>query len=85
MSRQLTTFGAILCLVAIVSFAAWPFWQWLWLKEATAETQRRVQDLVAAHPELKPALNIALMDKVLTPEEADEILKGGGGPAAATP
>lgn len=72
------TFGAMLCLVAIISFSIWPVWEWLAIKTATAEQQRRVQELVAAHPELQPALNIALLDKALTPEEAAEIVKGAG-------
>lgn len=79
MSRQTMTFGAILCLVAMLSFMAWPFWEWLWIKKADAQQQQRIERLVAAHPELKPALNIALMDGVLTPEEAAEIEKADHG------
>lgn len=78
MNRQWTTFGAVLCLVAIVSFAAWPLWEWLTLKTAPPAVQQRVETLVGAHPELKPAWNIAMHDGVLTWDEAKEIVEGAG-------
>jgi hypothetical protein len=72
------TFGAILALVAMVSFSLWPLWQWLSMRAATAEVQARVQALAEKDPKLMAALKIALMDGTLTPEEAKEIVEAAG-------
>jgi hypothetical protein len=71
-------FGAILCLVAIVSFSAWPVWKGLSAKRASAALEARTRALVEKHPELKPAWNIAMQDGVLTHDEAKEIVEGAG-------
>jgi hypothetical protein len=77
-SGQTKRFGAILCLVAIVSFSVWPLWKWLSVKSASAALQARTQAAVEKHPELKPAWNIAMQDGVLTYGEAKEILEAAG-------
>jgi predicted negative regulator of RcsB-dependent stress response len=78
MNRQMMTFGAILAVVAMVSFSLWPLWQWFSVKAATAELQARTKALVDKHPELKPAWNIAMQDGVLTYAEAKEIVEAAG-------
>jgi hypothetical protein len=75
---QTKRFGAILCLVAVVSFSLWPLWQWISIKKASAALQERTRAAVAKHPELKPAWNIAMEDGVLTWSEAKEILEAAG-------
>lgn len=71
-------FGAILALVAIVSFCAWPLWDYLTVRAANAALQARTKALVDKHPELKPAWNIAMMDGKLTWAEAKEIVESKG-------
>jgi hypothetical protein len=71
-------FAVILCLVAIGSFSAWPLWERLHVKRASAALQARTKALVDKHPELKPAWNIAMQDGVLTQDEAKEIVEGAG-------
>lgn len=78
MNRQTTTFGAIVCLVAMTSFVAWPAWQWLRIKKANAALEARARAAYEQHPELKPAWNIAMHDGVLTWDEAKEILEAVG-------
>lgn len=78
MSRQTVQFGAILCLVAIVSFSLLPLWEWLNFKSASAALQERTKALVEKHPELKPAWNIAMQDGKLSEAEAKEIIEGAG-------
>jgi hypothetical protein len=71
-------FAVTLCLVAIVSFSAWPLWKHLHVKRANAALEARTRALVEKHPELKPAWNIAMEDGVLTREEAKQIVEGAG-------
>ncbi|SFH63008.1 hypothetical protein [Planctomicrobium piriforme] len=78
MSRQSKNFYVILCLVGILSFSAWPLWELISVKAASNALQARAQAAVAAHPELKPALTIAMMDGVLTHAEAKEIVEATG-------
>jgi hypothetical protein len=77
-NKQMMKFGAILCLVAIVSFSAWPAWKWLTIKKANPALVARTKAIVEKHPELKPAWNIAMEDGVLTWSEAKEIIEGAG-------
>jgi hypothetical protein len=84
-TRQQIKFGAILCLVAIVSFSILPLWQYLSVKTANAALQARVADLIKQHPELKPAWNIAMQDGVLTWSEAKEIVEGAGEKVESAP
>jgi hypothetical protein len=76
--RQMMKFAVILCLVAIVSFSAWPLWKQIHVNRANAALEARVRALVEKHPELKPAWNIAMEDGVLTHDEAKEIVEGAG-------
>jgi hypothetical protein len=78
MNRQMTKFGAILCLVAMLSFISWPLYQWATLQPADEALQARTKAAYDAHPELKPAWNIAMHDGVLTKKEAKEILEAVG-------
>jgi hypothetical protein len=78
MSHQIKVFSVILCLVAITSFSAWPMWTWLSVKSANAALQAKTRAAVEKHPELRPALNIAMQDGVLTWPEAKEILEAAG-------
>lgn len=74
MNPQWTKFAAILMIVAMLSFSLWPLWEWINLNAASAEMERRAQAAHEAHPELKPAWNIAMHDGVLTEAEAKEIV-----------
>lgn len=78
MNRQTMKFGAILCLVAMISFSIWPVWQYLYMRSASAGLKRRTEALVEKQPQLKVAWKIALLDGVLTPDEAQEIIEGAG-------
>lgn len=78
MDPKTTKFAVILCLVALVSFSAWPLWKRLGVQKANAALEARTRALVEKHPELKPAWNIAMQDGVLTREEAKEIVEGAG-------
>jgi len=70
--------GALLGVVAMISFSIWPFWQWLQLKKASGALSTRTEALIAKHPELKPAWKIAMLDGVLTYDEAKEIVEAAG-------
>lgn len=78
MSRQTTVFSAILCLVALTSFSLWPMWVWMSTKAVNASIEAKTRAAVQKHPELRPALAIALHDGVLTRPEAKEILEAAG-------
>ncbi len=71
-------FAVTVCLVAIVSFSAWPLWKRVSVKHANAALEARTRALVEKHPELRPAWNIAMQDGVLTRDEAKEIVEGAG-------
>jgi hypothetical protein len=78
MNSQMIKFSAILCLVAILSFSAWPLWKRLHSKHASVALEARTRALVEKHPELKPAWDIAMQDGVLTTEEAKVIVEAAG-------
>lgn len=75
MSRQTKLFGAILCLVAMVSFSLWPLWKWLSVKSANAVLVEKARAAVEKHPELKSTWDIFMEDGVLTWSEARAILE----------
>ena len=81
MSRGVMQVGAVLCLVAIVFFSAWPVWKWLTVKPVSASVYDRTKAVVDKNPHLKPAWDIALQDGVLTWPEARVILRSAGEPA----
>ena len=78
MQAQTKKFAVTLALVAMFSFLAWPLWQALITKEANRAMQERAQALAASDPQLKAALDVAMLDGVLTEPEAEIIIKGGG-------
>ena len=80
MDKQTKKFGVILCLVAMASFVAWPFWQWLITEEANRAMQERAQALAAKDPQLKAAWDIAMLDGVLSEPEAKIIVESAGEP-----
>jgi hypothetical protein len=68
-------FGAILCLVAVLLFAAWPVLKWLRPSPVSAAVFERTKAAVDKNPRLKPAWDKAMEDGVLTWPEAKEILE----------
>lgn len=70
--------GVALCLIAMVGFAAWPFWKSLKVKAASAPLRERTKTLVDKNPQLKPAWTIALQDDVLSVPEAVVIVEAAG-------
>jgi hypothetical protein len=70
--------AAILGLVAMVFFAAWPVWKWLMFRPVSDAMYARVKAAVDKNPRLQPAWDIALQDEVLTWPEAKVILEGAG-------
>lgn len=70
--------GVVLTLIAIASFAAWPFWMWMIQEKANAALIARTQALVDKNPELKPAWDDAMKDEVLTRDEAKGIIESAG-------
>ena len=78
MNRRTIRFGAILCLVAILSFLAWPFWHWQKNKAVSAKLYERTRAAVEKNPRLQPAWEIALQDGVLTWPEVKVILDSAG-------
>jgi hypothetical protein len=77
-NRQKVQFGAILCLVAMVSFVIWPIWQWLSVKAVSASLRERTKALADSNPQLKAAWTIAMQDDVLTLPEAKAIVEAAG-------
>ncbi len=75
MRSETKKFAVTLALVAMLSFIAWPLWQAIITKEANRELQAQVQALAAKDPQLKAALDVALLDGVLTEAEAEIIIK----------
>ena len=47
--------GAVLALVAMAFFAAWPFWKWVSLRPVRNELRARAESLVEKNPQLQPA------------------------------
>lgn len=78
MNRRTKQIGIVLALLAMVSFGAWPFWKYLYVKSASAALQSRTKALVDANQDLQPAWTIAMQDDVLTLGEAKVIVEGAG-------
>lgn len=78
MHPRTKTAGVILCLMAMSFFAALPFWHWFYARAASAAVQTRTRTLVESHPRLKPALDVAMQDEVLTYPEAKVIVEAAG-------
>ena len=71
-------FGTILCLTAMLSFSAWPFWRWLTVRPVSARLYERTKAVADKDPRLQAAWAIALQDDVLTYPEAKVILESAG-------
>jgi hypothetical protein len=69
--------GVILTLVAMVSFAAWPFWKALYFNVASTALQNQATELAGQNPALQVALKVALVDGILTESEAQLIVDSG--------
>lgn len=76
MTAQTKRLGTILAIVAMISFGAWPFWKAWNYRLASAAVQARVNQLTAQNPSLKTALDVAMVDGVLSQDEADLIIAG---------
>lgn len=78
MTPQTKRLGTILVIVAMISFAAWPFWKALYFNAASAALQERANKLAQKNPSLQTAWDVALTDGVLTQAEAKLIVEGAG-------
>lgn len=79
MTARTKQVGVILTLVAMISFGAWPFWKAWNYRLASDALQKRVNQLAAENPSLKTALDVAMVDGVLSEGEAELIVVAGGG------
>jgi hypothetical protein len=84
-NRRFIMTGAILGLVAMVFFVAWPVWKWIVFKPVSATVYARTKAAVEKNPRLQPAWDIALQDGVLTWPEAKVILESAGEKAEPEP
>lgn len=78
MNNRTKAIGLVLALVAIASFAAWPLWRWLNLKQANAALAARAQALAEKDAKLKAAWQKAMEDEFLSQEEAEAIVVSAG-------
>ncbi len=78
MRTRTKAIGLVLALVAMASFAAWPFWQWVNLKKANAALAARAQALAEKDAALKVAWDKAMEDDFLSQEEAEAIVVSAG-------
>lgn len=78
MTSQTKRIGAILAIVAMISFGAWPFWKAFYFNSVSAALQERASELVEKNPSLKTAWDVAMVDGVLSQPEAELILAGAG-------
>lgn len=78
MDRRGKIFGVVLCLVAMVSFVAWPLFEWLNNRAVSELIEERARRLVEANPQLAPAWEIAQQDGKLTLPEAKVIIEAAG-------
>jgi hypothetical protein len=77
-TAQTKRLGAILAIVAMISFGAWPFWKALYFNTASSALQEQANQLAEKNPSLKTALDVALVDGVLSQNEAELIIAGAG-------
>jgi hypothetical protein len=77
-NRSFMQVGAVLGLISIVFFTAWPIWKWIKFPPASAALYARVQAQVQKEPKLKLAWDVALQDEVLTHQEAKAIMESVG-------
>jgi len=77
-SRRTKQIWIIFALTAIVSFSAWPLYQYLYGRAVGRVTYERTRALVERKAELQADWTRALEDEVLTWDEAKAILEKGG-------
>jgi hypothetical protein len=77
-NRRTKQIGVGLALVAMVCFGAWPFWKYLYVKSASAALQAQAKRVADADAELQAAWKIAMLDDVLSPDEAKVIVEAAG-------
>jgi len=76
MGRRTMLVGVIFGIMAMVFFAAWPFWKWIETKPVSDSVFERTKAAVDRNPRLlQPAWDIAMQDGVLTQSEASVILR----------
>jgi len=82
MSRGTKRVAAILCIVAMLSFSAWPIYKYVWHRfgfdPASRAVFERTRALVEKNPQLQPAWDKAMEDGVLTFREARAIIESAG-------
>jgi hypothetical protein len=76
--RTLLIVGTVLTFLALLPFLARPLYKTLTLKKASPALIERTSKAVERHPELKPDLDKAMEDGVLSHDEAKEILEKAG-------
>lgn len=76
MTAETKKWGAILAIVAMISFGAWPIWKAMYFNAATPAIQERANQLAASNPSLKTALDVAMVDGILSQGEAELIVAG---------
>jgi hypothetical protein len=77
-TRRTKQIGVFLALAAMISFGAWPFWKYLYLRSASAAVQERTKALVDGDVHLRAAWTIAMQDGVLSEAEAAAIFEQAG-------
>ena len=78
MTAETKKWGAILAIVAMISFGAWPFWKAIYFNSASTSLQERANELAEKNESLKTAWDVAMLDGVLTQPEAEMIVIGAG-------
>lgn len=78
MNRRTKQIGAVLGLVAMVCFGAWPIWKYLYVQSASAALQAQAKRLADQNSQLQAAWAVAMLDGTLTPEEAKIIVEAAG-------
>jgi hypothetical protein len=79
MNRNKKRIGVVLCLAAIVCFAAaWPVYKWFRVKGVSTSLFERTRALVEKKPQLRPVWDNAMRDGVLTWAEAKDIWEQAG-------
>jgi hypothetical protein len=71
-------FAGIFCLVAVLSFVAYPVWKSFQPKPVSAALFKKAKALVEKNPRLQPLWDKAMEDGILTWAEAKEILEKAG-------
>jgi hypothetical protein len=70
--------GAILVILALIPFLAWPLWKRLTPKPVSPALFERTKAAVEKNPQLRPEWDKAMEDGVLTWSEANAILEKAG-------